>query len=115
MARIMLKDKAKERGTYVINVSFKDEDGAAITPTSITWYLTDKKGRVINSRTAVSIAIPDDSNDVVLTGADLALEQRDDRVRVFTARAVYNSTVYGNNLTLNNEAEFEIEELLMVT
>lgn len=115
MSLVMLEDKAKEKSTFVVNASFEDEDGDAITPTSITWTLTDRKGRIINSRESVSVAVPAASNDIVLTGNDLALQQNDDRIRVFTVEAVYDSAAYGNDLTLNDEAEFEILSLLKVT
>lgn len=114
MARYRLENNAVEKSTYVINMSFKDENGTAVTPGTLTWTLTDTKGRVINSRENVAVSVPTSSENVVLYGDDLALSQNDNRTRVFTAYATWSGT-YGASLPLRNECEFMIESLLKVS
>lgn len=93
-------------GTYIITCAFKDSAGAAVTPNTLTWDLTDNEGNVINSRSGVSIAVPSTSNAVVLTGADLDNDQGNSRV--FTIEGTYDSITYGANLPLRGQAEFTI-------
>lgn len=109
-----LTTNAVERSTYVVTAAFTDKAGAAVTPDSIAWTLTDERGRVVNSRNAVAIAVPASSVDIVLSDADLALSgARDTGGRVLTVKAVYDSTE-GTNLTLNDEVNFRIVPLVKV-
>ncbi len=108
-----LTTHAVEKSTYVITVALTDEDGAALTPDSLTWTLTDDQGNVINSRTAVSIAVPAASNDIVLSGADLAVDVAKGTKRKLTLEGVYDSD-YGNDLPLKEEVEFEIDDLIAI-
>lgn len=73
MAIPSLTPSAPEEGVYVITIAWEDEDGAAVTPDSATWTLTDNRGNVINSRSAVTISSLSTSNDIILEGDDLAL------------------------------------------
>jgi len=114
MTTYKLETEAEEKGTYVINVSFKDEDGEDIAPKSLTWTLTDMKNRVINNRESVSIASPSSSNDIVLSNNDLALSQNDNRRRLLTIYATYDSVAYGNDLPIIADAEFKIENKLRI-
>lgn len=114
MARYKLENNATEKSTYVITCEFEDENGDAITPGTLTWTLTDTKGRIINSREDVSVSDPTSSEDIVLYGDDLALSQNDNRIRVFTVYATWSGT-YGSSLPLRNECEFKIDNLLKVT
>jgi len=115
MPTYRLEEEAIEKGTYVITVEFEDEDGDAITPKTLTWTLSDKKGRIINSREDVSVVTPSSSNDIVLSGNDLALPNTDNRVRIFTAEATYDSLSYGNDLPIKEEAEFVVRKLINVS
>ena len=110
-----LEDNAKEKATYVITVAFKDENGTAITPKTLSWSLTDRKGRVINSREDVAVGSPSSSENIVLSGNDLALANNDNRIRVLSIYATYDSATYGNDLPLREEAEFKIENLIKVS
>jgi len=105
--------KAPELGTYVVSLSFTDEDGAAVTPDSITWDLTDTDGNVVNSRSSVSVATPASSINIVLSAADLAIPRPSMLGRVLTVEAVYDST-YGSNLPFKDEVTFEILPLTNV-
>jgi len=112
---IVLPTKAKEGSTYIVTVSFKDEDGEAETPTAITWTLTDSDGTVINSREDVSVS-PASTINIVLSGDDLQIVSENvssPTRRVLTIEAVYNSTL-GNNLPLKEQIEFNIDNLVVV-
>lgn len=112
---IVLPTKANEKSTFIIVVSFKDEDGDAETPTSVTWTLTDSDGNIINSRQDVSIAAASTIN-VVLSGDDLQIvnENVSSPVsRILTIKAVYNSTL-GNDLPLKEQIEFSINNLVVI-
>ena len=116
MARPKLTTEAVERSTYTIPLTFADAAGAAVTPTSLVWTLTDGAGTVVNSRADV-VAVPAETMTIVLTGADLALlagesGARDVR-RIVTVEAVYTSTE-GAGLTLNEEYEFGLRALVVV-
>jgi len=104
---VRLSTKALELSTYVITVAFTDEAGAAVTPDSITWDLTDSDGNVVNSRQTVAIAVPAASNNIVLSGADLAIPRAEILGRILTVEAVYDSSM-GNNLPFKDEVIFEI-------
>ena len=73
----LLTTHAKERGTYVVTVAFTDEDGNAEDIKTLVWTLTDLDGNIINSRENVNVATPGASEDIVLSGADLATNGED--------------------------------------
>lgn len=104
---------AVEQSTYVVKITFYDEDGALVTPTAATWTLTDPAGNVVNERADIEISGLTSSVDVLLTGDDLALEGYDTYTRHFTLEATYNSTL-GSDLPLKAVAIFEIEPLVAV-
>lgn len=105
----------KEESTFKITCAWKNAAGTAVTPDSATWTLTDEAGTVINSRTAVSIASMATTNDIVLSGNDLAIQSATDNgKRIVTILAIYDSDE-GTNLPLKDEYYFTIENLLNVT
>lgn len=59
-------DECTERTTFVITVSFTDEDDNPVTPTTATYRLDDKESRttIISS---TSIGSPSSSVDIVIT------------------------------------------------
>jgi hypothetical protein len=61
-----------EKGTIFFGCVPKDNTGVAVIPTAITWKLTDERGTVINSRSAV-VVTPAAAFTIVLTNADNAL------------------------------------------
>jgi predicted NAD/FAD-dependent oxidoreductase len=105
--------KALEKSTYVVTVAFTDESGAAVTPDSITWDLTDSSGNVVNGRSTVVIAVPAASNNIVLSGDDLAIPRAGILGRVLTIEAVYDSSM-GTDLPFKDEITFEIAPLVNV-
>ena len=116
MARVKLTTEAVEESTYVVTLAFADKAGAAVTPDSATWTLTDGAGTVINSRSGVTIAPLAASVDVVLSGLDLAMQPLETSYgnRLFTVQAVYSSTE-GASLPLKEEYQFMIRGLAVVT
>lgn len=111
----IITEKAKEKSTYTVRVAFIDEDDIAVVPNvgSLTWTLTDARGNTINSKSNVAITSASTIN-IVLSGADLAVSNPDDLLRVVTVQGTYNSSL-GNNLTLKDEVGFYIDDLLVVT
>jgi hypothetical protein len=92
---------ATENSTYIVTISCLDETGAAMTPTSCAWTLTDGSGNVVNSRSAVALTPATSMNIVLLTG-DLEYSEPDSTGRYLTVSAVYTST-YGTGLALKQE------------
>ena len=109
-----LTTRAQEESSYTITAAFTDEDGSAVTPSSVTWTLTDTYGNVINSRSGVSVT-PGTSVDITLSGDDLAISESGDFInRILTVEAVYDSS-YGTDLPLKDSATFQIDNLKAVT
>lgn len=108
----ILTEHAAEGGTYIIDVTFYDDDNAAVTPNSgLTWKLTDMKGNVINSRSAVSIASAP-TVTVTLSGNDLVLGSSGrDPKRKLLVTGTYNSTA-GSNLPIVKGCIFEIDDVV---
>lgn len=110
-------DYAVEKSTYVITLTFKDEDDDAVTPATGTWTLTDEDGAVINSREDVVISSLDTSVDVVLSGNDLAVSSGFSGVsenRIFTFEGTYNSDL-GVGLPLKDQLIFPVYNLGAIT
>lgn len=102
-----------EEATAKVTVSaFTDESGASVTPTAITWTLTDRLGNVINSRTGVSVT-PASSVSFLLTGDDLGIGSYG-RQRVITIAVTYDSSL-GSGLVAREQAYFTIEDLTAIT
>lgn len=109
-----LSVKAGEESTYIVTAVFSDADGTTVVPVSASWSLRDSNHNIVNSRQDVSIT-PATTITVVLSGDDLVYTPITKGTRVFTIKAVYNSSTYGNGLTLNDECTFEIDPLIGVT
>jgi len=108
---------AKERSTYPVNVTFRDQDGVLFEPATLVWSLTDKDGAVINSRNAVAITGGDlDSTvQILLTGADLAMSGDLPReLRIILIEATYSDTLGQSGLAFKEEIWFEVENLAKV-
>jgi len=104
---------ASEKGTYVITIAFTDSQGQSVTPKSATWSLTYSNKAIINNRLNVPISPLEATVSVVLAGNDLALPSSDMR-RFFHLHYVYDSTE-GNDMEMNAEATFDIEDLMLPT
>jgi len=105
--------KPVEQSVCFITVTFTDEDAASVVPDSITWSLSDSNGRIINSRDAVSIVTPAASIDIVLSGADLAIDSLD-LDRHLTIEAIYDSALQAN-VPSKDELKFTLANLIGVT
>ena len=71
-----LEKIADEEGTFGVEISFQDGDGNTFTPGAAAWRLTDLEGRIVNSRSAVTIAGPSQTETIVLSGQDLGIGAR---------------------------------------
>jgi len=109
---ITLGLNAIEESTYIITITFRDEDGNAVVPNELTWSLTNESGVAINSRTDVAIATPAASVDVVLSGDDLT-QTPAGTFLVFTIEGTYDSDA-GANLPLKDQAKFHVDNLIAV-
>lgn len=92
MSRSILSAHADENGTYHVEMTFKDEAGANMSPDTAKWTLTDVKGTVINSRSSVDIASPSYFERVTLSSNDLAIADNKDKKVVFTVYGTYTSS-----------------------
>lgn len=106
----MITEVVNERGTLVLQAAFTDETGQAVTPTSITWSLTDGFGTAINGRTDVPITPPASTVTIVLTGADLAVLHPKKLDRYLAVTALYDSSL-GSGLSIVEEYEFSLKDL----
>ena len=112
---VLLSVHATEKSTYIVTITFTEENGAVVIPDTIKWTLTDLYNTTINSLEDVIIAVPAASNDVLLKGDDLQiLGSGDDGARVFTVEATYTSLTFGANLPLNGSARFSVDDLIAV-
>ena len=103
-----------EKGTVVLTIGFLDEDKVAVIPSSITWHLTDVNGVTVNGLVDQAFTPPAEVIEIVLTGDDLALGGTPvGFTRVFSVTAPYNSTL--GALVINEEARFDIENLIKIT
>jgi len=108
---ITITETAVEESTFALELALSDEDGAPLTPKSLTWTLTDLAGNVINERADVEITTPASTVTIVLSGTDLALPERAAPIRVVTLEGTYDSDL-GNDLLLKEEVQFAIRNLV---
>lgn len=94
-------------GAAKATISFTDENGDAVTPTSVKWTLSDPNGAIINSRSMVTLT-PAASISWLMSGADLRIGGYGPE-RILTIDALYNSTL-GNDVPLRAQASFTIEQ-----
>ena len=102
----LLTARAIEGSTYVVTIPFTDEDGDAVTPTAITWTLTDEDGQVVNSRHE-EVVTPASSIDIVLSGNDLPADGHLVWMLYLLVEALYDSTL-GSDLPLNVQCRIEV-------
>jgi len=90
---------ALEDSSYVVTASFTDEDDSPVVPNSIEWSLKDSDGDVVNERTAVAVAAPASSIQIVLSAGDLDPGGATATHLVLTITADYDSSL-GSGLPL---------------
>ena len=103
---ITLNNQAKEGGTYVIVITFKDENKNLLTPYNLTWWLSNEVGDPINNRENVSATVTAGILNIVLQGNDLT-----PGYKILTIKASYNST-YGTGLPLRDAVKFYVQDLV---
>ena len=113
---IRLDERAKELSTYVIVVSFTDEEGDPVVPNTIVWSLIDRHGTIINDRDEES-ETPAAEVSIVLSGDDLQIlageELKSAVVRNLVVEAEYDSTL-GTDLPIKEVAQFTITNFPLV-
>jgi hypothetical protein len=106
--------KAVERSTFVVTVSFLDEDDSPVIPNSATWSLVDIRGDIINGREDVVISPLDSTVDILLSGNDLVVTGgHDEDKRYLVVEAVYDSDL-GSGLPLKDHLVFYVQNLKKV-
>lgn len=106
MAITTLSKEAKEGGTYVIELKFRDEDGNLTDPNTLSWWLSDVNGNPINNREDVTVDSPASITNVVLMGDDLTPGWK-----IFTIKGTYDSS-YGTGLLLRDAIKFYVRDLI---
>ena len=111
----ILAQKAEEEGTYTVKNVFTDEDGSALTPTTLNWTLTNTAGTVINSRTSVSVSTPSSTEYIGMTGDDLVITENEAEVlRILTLQGTYTSTYAGAGAKFKKVVGFWVKNLRVV-
>jgi hypothetical protein len=100
-----------EQSTIAVTAAFKDESGGSVTPTAVTWTLTDGDKQIVNERDAVPVAAASVVT-IVLSGDDLAIGTN--RRRYLTIEATYDSDL-GTGLPLKDELSLNITDLAGVS
>ncbi|MBU2487950.1 MAG: hypothetical protein KKA60_01020 [Proteobacteria bacterium] len=113
---VRLTTHARERSSYVVRASFTDEEGSPVAPETLSWTLTDASGAVVNGRDSVSVAGPSSTENIVLSGDDLALAQgRDKEARILTLTGTFHSDLAGQSLPFAESARFLVENLVALS
>lgn len=103
---------ARDRGGYVVQVDFTDENGDPVVPTAAVWSLTDGNGAAVNGRTDVAISSLASTIYIALSGADLAARTtRTENIRALVVKATYLSSLTGTEFPLNKAVKFLISDL----
>jgi len=106
---------AVERSTFVVSVSFFDEQGMPVVPDSCVWTLIDERGRVVNDREQVPILSLSADVDILLRGDDLVVinQRRSEESRRIVVEATYTSAL-GSGLPNNQEYLFTVKNLAYI-
>jgi len=105
-----LQKVAKDRSTFIVTVAFYESEtnGDPVTPTAVTWTLTDREKNIINAREDVSVASPAQSVDIVLYGDDI--DHDDGAWRRLVITATYDSDA-GIGLPSRDVCTFAIADI----
>lgn len=110
-----LATAAIEKSTYAVPIVFLDDVGATTVPLTATWSLTDDRGVVVNSRSAVAVSPLASTATIVLSGADLAISASyNGRRRHLLIEYTYTSSL-GAGLPGKDVAVFDVLDLAGVT
>ena len=105
----MIEELADEGSSFYPTVTFDDELGQSMTPSTLFWKLTDPMGNVINSRSAVTVAVPASSVTIALGGADLEVLGDHVATRIITLWGTYTSSNHGAGRPFTFQAQFNIQ------
>ena len=124
MSTTTLDNYAQEKSTYVVSFTFVDEAQNPVTPSSVSWSLTNGAGVIMNNLSGQS-ETPATTINVVLKGDDLQVGTAESTLkkvgnrnlvrRHFIVEASYDSVTYGSGLPLTGEAVFYLEDLKKIT
>lgn len=109
MSETCLTLDAVSRSSYPVTLTFKDEQGNLISPTSANFTLTDINGKVINSRSEVNIASLSSSVTILLSGDDI--DYKNGSKRYLLIQAEYDSDL-GAGLPLRDQVAFYIKKII---
>lgn len=106
-----------EKSSGSVLVRFRDRNDQPITPTSAKYTITDDAGNVINNKEDIAISSLATQVELLLSGDDLAISSGFAGVseeRILTIEATYDSDL-GNDLPLNEQAIFYVDQLIAIT
>ncbi len=107
--------EATEKSTFVVTVSFTDDDGLAVTPETMKWSLVDKNNAIINNREDIVLSGLASEMDIVLSGDDLEiLAGKSQEKRFLVMEGTYTSSA-GSDLPLKDQLTFTLFNLKKVT
>ena len=97
-----------EGNSCVFEVSFKDENDAGVTPTSIVWSLFNEQGEVLEGFDSVEVTPVGDTVNILLdeTATTLNTKYSNGR-RVLKVKATYTSEQFGT-MSIQNSIAFTI-------
>ena len=113
MTQLYVYSNPTEKGTLFVLIVFTDEDGIRHDPRNLKWQLMRENGDIVNNRSFAlnSFTSTNGYAEVILTGDDLSIFERDNGKRVFSIQGIYDST-NGLNLSITDETTFSIRKLL---
>jgi hypothetical protein len=117
MAEIFhLAKRAKERGSFPLKFTIKDYMKLAVNSgniNSISWWLTDVNGAIINDRSNISLAV-ENPFYIVLEDEDLQITAKDQgrNTRFVTVRGTYESDL--GTLPYAYCVSFDVENILVI-
>ncbi len=106
-----MTEKVLEKSNYRLDWVLEDENGDAITPTALSWSLTDLSGNVIGGKSNVPVSPLASSFSVFLTNTDLAFTGTPEKpwLPYFEQRLVTIQATYQDGGTIGyikNSAKF---------
>lgn len=109
-----IAEKAIEQSSYEVSINWVDEAGDSVTPDTMAWTLHDGDGRVVNSRSSVSIGSPAANEKIFLEGNDLTVPGNSPITRYVLFEGTYTSVTYGAGKPLRDQVSFDIIPLLKI-
>lgn len=109
---MLILENAKDRSSYLVKVSFLDENKLPIVPISLQWSLLDGNEDIINTRDKVVETNLLADMIIVLENADLIYgDTRAKNKRKLVIEAQYISSLTNSVLPLKESILFSIEDI----